>query len=56
MNNNLLIHELECLIENIQNNKYEDKYIIYLSTLIQKFTFVTQKNETVPSNKELING
>lgn len=55
MNNNLLIHELECLIENIQNNKYEDKYIIYLSTLIQKFTFVTQKNETVPSNKELIN-
>ena len=55
MNNNLLIQQLECLIENIKNNKYENRYILYLSTLIQKFTFITQKNENVPSNKELIN-
>ena len=41
--------------QKLKDNKYEDKYIVYLFSLIQKFTFITQKNEDPPSNKELIN-
>ena len=55
MNNNTLIELLESVIHDIKNDKYNNLQITYLSSLLHKFTFLTQKNQNIPSNKELIN-
>ena len=54
MNNNTLIELLESVIDDVKNDKYNHLQITYLSSLLHKFTFLTQKNQNIPSNKDLI--
>lgn len=54
MNNNTLISLLENILQNLRNNKYNTLQLTYLSSIIQKFSFLTQENRNLPSNRDLL--
>jgi hypothetical protein len=57
MNNNELIILLENIKKNVQDNKYNQTHNLYLSELLQKFSFVVEMNSpnNHTSKKDMIN-